>query len=79
MRTEIRNNGLFDYTVLIADEGMWLRRISTKENFGPEIALGKSYYINNEKLDTPHDDIISDFEEYHIPEEEITEEETTET
>ena len=63
MKTEVRNNGLTDYTVLIADKGKWLRRISSGEVFGEEIALGNSYYIGGELQDTPHEDVMSDFEE----------------
>lgn len=63
MRTEVRNNGLTDYTVLIADEGKWLRRISSGELMGEEIALGNSYYIGGELQEVPHEDVVSDFEE----------------
>lgn len=71
MTTEIRNNGISDYVVLIADEGKWLRRKSSGEVFGEEIALGNSYYIGGELLDNPHEDIVSDFEEFDAPIEEI--------
>lgn len=63
MKTEVRNNGITDYTVLIADEGKWLRRIATAEVMGEEIALGNSYYIGGKLQDEPHQDVVSDFEE----------------
>ena len=63
MRTELRNNGITDYTMVIADEGKWLRRISSGEVMGEEIALGNSYYIGGELQDVPHEDTIEDFEE----------------
>lgn len=63
MRAEVRNNGLTDYTVIVADEGKWLRRISSGELMGDEIALGNSYYIGGELQETPHADVVSDFEE----------------
>ena len=67
MRIEVRNNGLFDYNVLIASEGKWLRRKSDGMLYGEEIALGNSYYIGGELLNTPHEDIMEDFEEVNIP------------
>ena len=70
MKTEVRNNGLTDYTVLIADDGKWLRRISSSEIMGEEIALGNSYYIGGELQDVPHEDTIEDFEEIDAPIEE---------
>ena len=73
MRTEIRNNGITDYTVIVADEGKWLRRISSGEIMGEEIALGNSYYIGGELQETPHDDVVSDFEEIDAPIEDIEE------
>lgn len=63
MKTEVRNNGITDYTVIVADEGKWLRRISSGEIMGDEIALGNSYYIGGELQDVPHEDVVSDFEE----------------
>lgn len=70
MKIETRNNGITDYTVLIADEGKWLRRISSNEVMGEEIALGNSYYIGGELQDVPHEDVVSDFEEIEAPVEE---------
>jgi len=63
MRTEIRNNGLTDITVIIADEGKVFRRVESGEIYGEEIYLGYSYYIGGVKLDTPHLDAPNDFEE----------------
>lgn len=37
MRTEIKNNGITDVTVLIADEGKTLRRIATGEIYGDQL------------------------------------------
>lgn len=71
MRTETRNNGEFDYVVLIADEGKVLKRKGTDEVFGSEIALGYSYYIGGIKLDEPHLDMPEDFEEVDAPEDEF--------
>lgn len=68
MRTETRNNGLTDVTVLIADNGKVLRRISTNEVVGFEVWLGKSYYIGGVKQDPPHDDVVGDFDEIDKPE-----------
>ena len=76
MKTEIRNNGIKDITVLIADEGKIIRRKNTADIFGGELWLGYSYYIDGQKLSEPHLDIPEDFEEIDIPvEEEIVEEE----
>ena len=37
MKTEIRNNGIKDITVLIADEGKIIRRKNTEDIFGGEL------------------------------------------
>ncbi len=63
MKIEIRNNGITDVTVLVADKGKVIRRIESEEIIGVEFWLGKSYYINGVLQDPPHDDIPSDFEE----------------
>ena len=68
MRTEIKNNGITDVTVLYADEGKILRRIETGEIVGYELWLGKSYYIGGVLQDPPHDDVVSDFDEIDKPE-----------
>lgn len=70
MRTEIRNNGETDVTVLIADDGYILKRIGSEETFGKEIYLGFSYYIDGILQDPPHADVPSDFCEVEAPEEE---------
>lgn len=44
MRTETRNNGIRDYTVLIADDGKILKRIEDGFEVGNEMSLGYSYY-----------------------------------
>ena len=73
MTQEIRNNGIQDYVVIIADEDKVLKRKSTDEIFGSEIALGYSYYIGGIKLDEPHLDMPEDFEEIDAPEDEFDE------
>ena len=66
MRTEIKNNGITDITVLYADKGKILRRIETGEIVGYEFWLGKSYYIGGVLQDPPHDDVVSDFDEIDV-------------
>ena len=68
MHIEIRNNGIKDINVLIADGGKVLRRIGTDEIFGQEAWLGYSYYINGVKQNPPHLDVQEDFEEIDAPE-----------
>ena len=75
MKTEIRNNGIKDITVLIADEGKVLKRKNTEDIYGEEISLGFSHYIGGVKLETPHKDIPEDFEEIDAPVEETEEQE----
>ena len=48
---------------IIADEGKTFRRISDKKNYGTEVYLGYSYYLNGEKLDVPVFEKPEDFEE----------------
>lgn len=74
MRTEIKNNGITDVTVLIADEGKTLRRIATGEIYGDQLWLGYTYYINGVKLNPPHLDVPEDFEEVIIEDEIMPEE-----
>ncbi len=74
MKTEIRNNGIKDITILIADEGKVLRRKGTEDIFGDEISLGYSYYMSGKKLEIPHLDVPEDFEEIDAPEEIVEEE-----
>lgn len=52
---------------LTADSGKVLRRIEDGNIYGESIALGYSYYIGGKKLDTPHLDVPSDFEEVDNP------------
>lgn len=78
MRTEIRNNGVEDVTVLIADEGKVLQRKTSKEIVGEELWLGKSYYIGGVLQDPPHLDVPEDFEEVDKPEDWPPEPEPTE-
>lgn len=52
---------------LKASEGKVLRRIEDKNIYGESIALGYSYYIGGKKLDKPHLDVPSDFEEVDNP------------
>lgn len=70
MTIEHKNNGLFDYVSIVADNGKWLRRISSGEVFGEEIALGVSHYIGGNRLKSPHEDLVADFEEFDAPQEE---------
>lgn len=72
MRTEIRNNGIKDLTILIPDEGKVLRRIGTQDIFEGEFALGYSYYIGGIKQDPPHLDTPEDFEEIDNDDIELT-------
>lgn len=58
---------------IIADEGKVFKRIADGTVYGSEIFLGKSWYINGEKLETPHDDVAEDFEEVDAPKEETIE------
>lgn len=69
MRTEIRNNGITDVTVLVADEGKVIRRKATEELLGEELWLGKSYYIGGILQNPPHNDVPEDFDEVDKPDE----------
>lgn len=51
---------------LIADEGKVLRRKGTNDIYGSEVTLGYSYYINGEKQDPPHLDVVDDFVEEDV-------------
>lgn len=68
MRTETRNNGITDVTVLIAENNKLLRRIASGEIVGEELYLGYSYYIGGVRQDPPHLDVPADFEEVDKPE-----------
>ena len=52
-----------DNIIIKANEGKVFRRIADGQIYGKEIILGYSYYINGIKLDTPHLDELSDFEQ----------------
>lgn len=58
----------------IADEGKEFMRIADNFRYGNEIYLGYSYYINGELQTPPHLDVIEDFIEVEIPEDEYNEE-----
>ena len=68
MIVELRNNGIKDVTVLIADEGKVLRRKTSDEIMGKELWLGYSYYIGGVKQSPPHLDVQDDFDEIDEPE-----------
>lgn len=69
MIVETRNNGIKDHTVIMAEEGKLLARKETPEEYiGEELWLGKSWYINGEKLKEPHIDVPEDFIEVDKPE-----------
>lgn len=68
MRTETRNNGIADVTVLIAENNKLLRRISSGEIIGEELYLGYTYYIGGVLQVPPHLDVPEDFEEIDKPE-----------
>ena len=53
---------------IIADEGKVFRRIASGEDYGKEIYLGYSYYIDGVLQNPPHLDIPEDFEEIDDPE-----------
>lgn len=71
MKIRIENNGISDATVITAENGKVFRRKNTDDVLGEEIWLGKSYYINGEKLTEPHIDVPEDFEEIDDPIEEV--------
>lgn len=53
----------------IADEGKIFKRIADGLEYGEEIFLGYTYYINGQKLPQPKLEVIEDFEEVDKPEE----------
>ena len=71
MTVDIRNNGIKDVTVLVADNGKVLRRIASNEIVGTELWLGYSYYIGGVLQDPPHLDTQADIDEIDAPEEEV--------
>lgn len=46
-----------------AEEGKEFRRIADGVIYGNEITLGYTYFINGQRLETPHLDTIDDFEQ----------------
>lgn len=54
---------------MIADEGKTFIRKVSGEDFGNEIFLGYSHYINGVLQDPPHLDVPEDFEEVDAPDE----------
>ena len=44
MKTEVKNNGLFDYTSIQADGNKFLIEIGNNAGIGDEVALGYDYY-----------------------------------
>lgn len=59
-------------TVITAEDGMVLRRISDGHEFGNEIWLGKAYSIGGVKLETPIQELPEHFEEIPMPEDYLT-------
>ena len=70
MITRTENNGLRDVTVIKAEEGKALRRISDGQVFGDEVWLGKTWYLNGQLLSEPIDELPEHYEEIDAPEEE---------
>lgn len=54
--------------VLIADNGMVLKRKADGMIYDSEVSLGNTYYIGGRKLEEPHMDTAEDFEEVSITE-----------
>lgn len=50
-------------STLTASEGKVIKRKSDGIIYGESVMLGKTWYINGKKLDTPHDEVPDDFEE----------------
>lgn len=63
MRTTIING----VTVITADEGKVLRRISDRLIMGNQVYLGYTYYIDMKKLDEPILEIPEHYEEIEEP------------
>lgn len=68
MRTETRNNGFKGITVLVADEGKTLRRLSDGQIFGEEVSLGFTYYLGGVKLSEPLLELPEHYEEVDLAE-----------
>ena len=58
--------------VIVAEEGMLLRRKSDNMVFGDRAQLGMTWYIGGERLEVPHEEVPEDFEE--VTQEQIDEE-----
>ena len=56
-------NDTLTLTHLIASEGKVFRRIEDGVIMGKEIYLGKTYYLDDEELQTPIEEKESDFEQ----------------
>ena len=54
-----------------AKDGFVFRRISDGMIYGNEITLGYTYFLNGEKLTTPHEDTLDDFEQIEIVDKEM--------
>ena len=67
MRIEIRNNGIEDRNVLVADDGKVLRRKSDGLEVGNELWLGYTYYIGGERLKEPLLELPEHYEEIDEP------------
>ena len=52
-----------------AEEGKVFKRINHEDIMGQDLWLGYSYYIDGKKLDEKHLDVIEEFEEVDMPEE----------
>lgn len=48
---------------IIASEGKVFKRIEDGVIMGKDIYLGKTYYMDGEELETPIDEVASDYEE----------------
>lgn len=49
--------------IITASGGKIFKRKSDGLIFGKEISLGYTYYINSQKLETPHLEVADDFEQ----------------
>lgn len=79
MKTEIRDNGIKNCTVITADEGKVLRRISNGEVVGKEVWLGFTFYIDGVRQKPPHLDVPEDFDEIDETDDIGTDDNTEET
>lgn len=63
----ITNNDNLAYTLITADEGKLLRRISDGFIYGKEVALGYTHYLHGELLEEPLLELPEHFEEIDEP------------